>query len=87
MGRGWMRELGNAVTGEPTLSNYDANILQTNPLSYSKELPIETVGKWLGIQNMPYYPQRVEKPQKPTKRQRANARKYQEQYKRNTKER
>jgi hypothetical protein len=85
MGRGWMRELGDAVLGRPTLSNYDANILQTNPLSYSKELPVETVGKWFGIQNMPYYPQRTSKPKKPTKWEKANIRKYQEQYIRNTK--
>lgn len=83
--RGWLRELGNAVTGRPTLSNYDANIFQTNPLSYAKEHPVETLGKWVGIQNMPYYPEYVQRPKKPTKREMAKANMYRQQYERNTK--
>lgn len=84
-GRGWMRELSNAIRGVPTLSNYDANIFQVNPLSYSKELPVETLGKWVGIQNMPYYPKYIQKPRKPSKREMAKAKMYRQQYNENTK--
>lgn len=67
--RGWGKELTNAITGRPTLSNYDANIFQANPLSYARALPAETIGKWIGIQNRAYYPKFVQKPRKLTKSQ------------------
>lgn len=85
MGTGWMRELGNAVTGKPTLSLYDSNILRTNPLSYAKELPIETIGKWAGIQSRPYYPKYIERPKRLSKNKLNKIRIYNEQYNRNTK--
>ena len=65
--RGWGKELLNTITGKPTLSNYDANVLQDNPLSYARALPIETFGKWAGIQNRAYYPKFVTRPKKLTK--------------------
>lgn len=85
MGTGWMREGYNAVTGKPTLSLYDTNMFQTNPLSYAKELPIESVGKWVGIQNRPYYPERKERVTKPSKSQLRNMAKYNRQIEHNTK--
>ena len=66
--RGWGKELTNAITGRPTLSNYDANIFQANPLSYAR-MPFETIGKWIGIQNRAYYPKYIERPKKLTKSQ------------------
>lgn len=65
--RGWGKELINTIAGRPTLSNYDANIFQANPLSYGRALPIETIGKWAGIQNRTYYPKYVKRPEKLTK--------------------
>ena len=83
---GWGRELINTIIGKPTLSNYDTNIFKTNPLSYAKRLPIETVGKWGGIQTRAYFPKKVEKPKKLSKWEKRNIYMYNRQYEQNAKQ-
>ena len=85
MSTGWVRELLNTITGKPTLPVYDTNIFKTNPLSYARELPIETIGKWAGIQTRPYYPKKIERPRKPSKSNIKNIGVYKKQYEKNTK--
>lgn len=85
MSRGWMREALNTAIGRPTLSNYDTDILHVNPLSYARTLPVETLGKWVGIQTMPYYPKYVERPKKLSKNQLKKIGIYNRQYNENTK--
>ena len=68
--RGWGRELANTLRGVPTLSNYDTAIWKSNPYTiYPRQLPVETIGKWSGIQTRPYYPKYIERPRKPSKSQ------------------
>lgn len=77
IGTGWGRELSNALLGRPTLSLYDANMMKVNPESYAKEMPIETIGKWFGIQNRKYPVQYIERKKKPSKSQVRKARQLQ----------
>lgn len=83
--RGWGRELTNTLRGVPTLSNYDTNIFATNPLSYGRELPVETIGKWAGIQTRPYWNKIIERPRKPKKNELKKMSIYRQQYEQNTK--
>jgi hypothetical protein len=59
--------------------------MKENPLSYSKELGAENIGKWFGIQTRPYYKEFTKKKGKPSKSKMKRKRIYQEQYNRNTK--
>ena len=81
---GWGREAVNTIMGKPSLSLYDT-VLKENPYTiYPKQLPVETIGKWVGIQNRPYYPAKIERPKKPNKWQRRQAGIVQQAYKTNT---
>lgn len=82
---GWMRELYNTALGRPTLSMYDANMFKADPLSYARELPAETIGKWFGLQNRSYAPRYIERPKRPTRSEAQRMGMYNRQYERNTK--
>ena len=64
---GWGREAANTAIGKPTLPLYDTTIFQTNPLAYARTLPVETIGKWVGIQNRPYFQKYAQKVRKPSR--------------------
>jgi hypothetical protein len=47
-----------AIMGKTKLSRYDTNPFTDNPLSYEEQVPMEIVGKYLGIQTKNNFPKR-----------------------------
>ena len=47
-----------SIMNYPKLSGYDTNPFIENPLSYDKQVPMEMVGKYLGVQTRSNYPER-----------------------------
>ena len=58
MGKLYAPDVEAALMGKTKLSKYDTNPLTDNPLSYEKQVPMEIVGKYLGIQTKSNFPKR-----------------------------
>ena len=58
MGTLYAPDIEAALMGKPKLSRYDTNPFTDNPLSYEKQVPMEIVGKYMGIQTRSNFPKR-----------------------------